>query len=168
MSSVRQAVSGALQPNPTWAEARPICQAEMISLEPTRNKLLSFPTVKALPGSWPQAGSKDAAQEKGKKNPQQTTFICGDARCWPVIALQEMINWANGQNQKINKFVCFFRAYEWFIHSVPLVYKDADSCQTFNIVCVCTTNPVILTAVLRIRKRITVQLWQLETTCAPS
>lgn len=46
MSSVKQAASAALQPNPTWAEAKPICQAAMISPEPSRNKLLSYPTVK--------------------------------------------------------------------------------------------------------------------------
>lgn len=60
MSSVRQAESSALLPNPTWAEARPICQAETISLEPSRNKLLSFPTVKPYEAAGLRAGNRDA------------------------------------------------------------------------------------------------------------
>lgn len=70
MSSVRQAASGALLPNPTWAEAKPICQAETISPEPSRNKLLSFPTVKAYEAAGYRRPTEmllilDAAREKG-------------------------------------------------------------------------------------------------------
>lgn len=70
MSSVRQAVSSTLLLNPTWAEARPICQAETISPKPSRNKLLSFPTVKPYEAAgfgWATENATDSWCYTGKR-----------------------------------------------------------------------------------------------------
>lgn len=94
MSSVRRAASSASLPNPTWAEARPICQAETISPEPSRNKLLSFPTVKALRGSRATGRQQRCyrflmlhGEKEAEKGNIKHINLCRWCR-WPGIALQ--------------------------------------------------------------------------------
>ena len=75
MCSVRQAVSSASLQNPTWAETRPICQAETISPEPSRNKLLSFPTVEPYEAAGAMGGQQRChcflMLHRGKKKKKQ-------------------------------------------------------------------------------------------------
>lgn len=127
MSSVRQAVSSASLQNPTWAEARPICQAETISPEPSRNKLLSFPTVEPYEAAGAMGGQKrchwfpDATQEKINKKEVEKQNIKHINLCrwclWPAICsctrnFYETIN-SKEKNLKRNISFCFLGFRAW-------------------------------------------------------
>lgn len=119
MSSVKQAASAALQPNPTWAEAKPICQAAMISPEPSRNKLLSYPTVKlhraAGQGQVTEMPPIPGAPEVKKRLKTGGNInhinLCRWRR-WPAISQQQL--------------------YQTLFHAVINSQKKKTSSRTFN------------------------------------